>query len=827
MTTRNDILLSDGRHNKKFALTLNGKNAIQETSLSEDQFAAVIRSTGKKFGDFDEQRNWKGGRGVEYFNDNPDGYFDSKNCWTLSQGSLMPTLQMKFAKDIRSQDFVTPGSVTWKALLGADKYLDVSFSASSSYSAAHIYLWIRRVGRPGTLTVKLCADSGGEPDTVLKTITVTASDITDTLSVQHDFVPDSVQALTSGTTYHIKVYAGTDSAANHWEIGTGVASGLRSTDDTTWTATAYAPYYRITDADVKKVWYSFIYDDAMYVVDSKDSGAASVLFINGDRGLASSGGATSITQATKSWTSNMWTGAFVRIKRGTGLGQVREIVSNTSTALTIDPAWDVNPDNTSLYVIYATNRFTELTGHGLGKVVSCPVVSNDNVYFPQGATIMRVMNYTSAGAHQYAADATSYKAYYLATSTDSVDGPQLWRVDDTLYQVSRANAVSWGSNLTFKTAIPIGSTHYRATGMLLHSGIIYVFKEDSVWTIQADKAREEPYGISATPDIHNGQASATHNLFMYFSWLWSTERLYGGTLDDVGMDWKGIGLPDDRQGFASKYEPAVGWLFQGVDAGNEGTSSVLCYDGLYWHEILRGFKAGLRVRNVKWQPCDGTRHRLWTSIGSDLVYQVFPLNTANPLNDSSCAFEHEGVFVSSTIDMGAASRLPKYIKGLTLLTKNLSTSGMSVGMSYQVDNDIGTDSWVDVSPGFYESPEQELKLNIANVRQFRYRLILNTATNTTPVVVKSAVPSGFARVPFRRVWHFEIKTGEIYDNTGKKNVDPQELKDWLRLNASYPGIIHMESRFEDVNDHYVIISPPGVLPKSNDKDIINFSVMEI
>jgi len=824
---KNDILLSDGRHNKKFALTLDGAKAIQETSLSEDQFAAYIRNVGKKFGDFDEQRNWKGGRGVEYFNDNPDGFFDSKNCWTMSTGSLMPTLQMKFSKDLRAQDFVMPGSVEWKALLGTDKYLDVSFSASSSYSAAHIYLWIRRVGSPGTLTLKLCADSAGEPDTVLKTVTVTTATITDVLSVLHDFAPDAVQALVSGTTYHVEIYAGTDSSANHWDIGTGVASGLQSSDGSTWVATAYAPYFRITDADVKKVWYSFIYDDAMYVVDSKDSGSASVLFINGDRGLASSGAASSITQATKSWTANMWTGAFVRIKKGTGLGQVREIVSNTTTALTVTPVWDVNPDNTSLYVIYSTDRFTELTGHGLGKVVSCPVVSNNNVYFPQGTTaVMIVMNYTDAGAHQYAADATSYKAYYLITSTDAVDGPQLWRVDETLYKVSRANAVSWGSNLTFKTAITVGSSQYRATGLLLHSGIVYVFKEDSVWTVQADKAREEPYGLSATPDIHNGQAQASHNLFMYFSWLWSTERLYGGTLDDVGQDWKGIGLPDDRQGFTTKYEPAVGWLFASVDA-DTGTSSVLCYDGLYWHEVLRGYKAGQRARNVKWQPCDGARHRLWTSLGSDLVYQVFPLNTANPLNDSSCVFEHEAVLMSSTIDMGAASRLPKYIKGLTVLSKNLSTSGMSIGLSYQIDNDIGTDSWVDVSPGFYESPEQELRLNIADIRQFRYRLILRTSTNTTPVVVKSVVPSGFARVPFRRIWHLRIKTGEIYDNTGKRSVKPQELKDWLRLNAMYPGIIHMESRFEDIDDHYVIISPPGVLPKSNDKDVITFSVMEI
>src|SRR3972149_5009779 len=101
MANKYDLGLSDGKSNKKFILTFDGENAIQESSVSEDQFAAYIRNVSKKFGDFDEQRNWKGGRGSEYFNDNPEGFFDSQNCWTMTEGALMPTLHMKYAKQKR------------------------------------------------------------------------------------------------------------------------------------------------------------------------------------------------------------------------------------------------------------------------------------------------------------------------------------------------------------------------------------------------------------------------------------------------------------------------------------------------------------------------------------------------------------------------------------------------------------------------------------------------------------------------------------------------------------------------------------------------------
>jgi hypothetical protein len=79
------------------------------------------------------------------------------------------------------------------------------------------------------------------------------------------------------------------------------------------------------------------------------------------------------TQATfndtgKSWTTNQFTNATVRIVSGTGSGQARKILTNTATQLTIVYNWNTVPDATSTYEIYLSkcigNKFSHLRSEG-------------------------------------------------------------------------------------------------------------------------------------------------------------------------------------------------------------------------------------------------------------------------------------------------------------------------------------------------------------------------------------------------------------------------------------------------------------------------------
>jgi hypothetical protein len=72
--------------------------------------------------------------------------------------------------------------------------------------------------------------------------------------------------------------------------------------------------------------------------------------------------------STKTWTTNRWKNYAVRILSGTGAGQLRTILSNTSTALTLYKGWNVLPDNTSIYSIQGDSETMYIAAGGVGEV---------------------------------------------------------------------------------------------------------------------------------------------------------------------------------------------------------------------------------------------------------------------------------------------------------------------------------------------------------------------------------------------------------------------------------------------------------------------------
>lgn len=82
-----------------------------------------------------------------------------------------------------------------------------------------------------------------------------------------------------------------------------------------------------------------------------------------ENSTATAGGASTLTDGTKSWTVNQWSNYQVRIDGGTGFGQIRTIASNTGTVLTTSAAWTTAPDATSTYVIEANQDYIYALGN--------------------------------------------------------------------------------------------------------------------------------------------------------------------------------------------------------------------------------------------------------------------------------------------------------------------------------------------------------------------------------------------------------------------------------------------------------------------------------
>ena len=258
MAKQADIVLK--YHGVKYSLYFaGGISALQESSAEESSFNARFSRGKKRYGEdplltLAEFRDWSGGRGVKNFEDDNAGYYDGL-AWTLTPGVCVPAPRWQFCTGLRTENRYMGANMSWKSLLTTQRYISTAFSASASYAAAHIWLFVKRVGAPGTLTLDLCPNVGGAPGTASKSVTKTITDITDYIDVYEDFAHASPLSMVSGTNYHLVVYgSSTDNGNNHWEIGVdreNPGSKYSSTDTIgTWVDGDYKMYYRITDAHV-------------------------------------------------------------------------------------------------------------------------------------------------------------------------------------------------------------------------------------------------------------------------------------------------------------------------------------------------------------------------------------------------------------------------------------------------------------------------------------------------------------------------------------------------------------------------------------------------
>lgn len=102
----------------------------------------------------------------------------------------------------------------------------------------------------------------------------------------------------------------------------------------------------------------------------------SVFVIEGNvSGMASSATGTTLVHTGKTWTVNQWAKSQVRIVEGTGVGQVRNITSNTADTLTV-PAWGTNPDATSRYVIEPSDDYMFLMGNNAVTLYQYQISAN-------------------------------------------------------------------------------------------------------------------------------------------------------------------------------------------------------------------------------------------------------------------------------------------------------------------------------------------------------------------------------------------------------------------------------------------------------------------
>lgn len=410
------------------------------------------------------QSDWGSGRGIKDAASDRSRFADSKRLITRHPGTVILSGQEKYTTGYRQAEAYLPGKVTWKSLLTADRYIAYKFAASGTGNRKAAYLWIRRRGTPtSTLTVELCSDNAGNPGTVLKTVTATTTNITDTVSQLYEFLFSSVQAVTNTTSYWIKIYtSAADSTTNYWQVATDAARTnaltKSSSDGSSWSASTYDLYFRVVDDTTVGGSLFFYYKSQLYMVARNPSSPK--LYMNGDRGVATGTHSTTTLQdTTKSWTTNIFAGSVCLIISGANSEfsiSYRTVASNTSTTLTFSSPWERTPvSNDSVYVLLGSNVWTEITGHGLTTYPTDVVTAGDVCYFAQGDSIVmrRMREYiNNAVWTRDFADEANY-AKYLITYRHPTKGLVVCKVNDAATTgfpaFAMAKVEGWGRRLNW------------------------------------------------------------------------------------------------------------------------------------------------------------------------------------------------------------------------------------------------------------------------------------------------------------------------------------------------------------------------------------------
>lgn len=792
-----DISLSDGKNSVGLILcdSAGNHNPHAITRAPVPRTALKTTSGNQKYSDFEPpwspvaQEDWSGGRGLEDFDLDVSRYYDGWRANTL-YGQIFLGGQETYGTGYRDANSSLPGSVSWLSILpGTNKYAAVKFTTLAAYSATTIYLWLKRKGTPPQdLNVVLCSDDAGNPGAALQSAAIDTDDITDIISEFYK-ISFTGKLLGPSTDYWIKVYAADADDDNCWMIATKASAGTtkRSPDGAAWYNAAYDLYYRITGDDGGRRYKFFRYKYALYAIRKKAFGSPT-LYINGDRGVAdaNTGALGTLVDATKSWTVNEWAGCVVRIIGGKGVEEAqpwRVVSSNTATALTVSEDWLIEHDTTTEYVILASNKWTEITGHGLTADVKSILVINDIVYLAQGDSVnmRRARWYNNGGTatYEYADDGTN-KATFLKDARDYTDGNlRIWRANNDTISVSKAPVAAWGTNLVFGTAIPFMDSWGKITGLDSHgenADLLWVFREGSVFVINtSDKAEEIPLKeMHASMEYTNGSVSLPHNVYLYFNFGDGLERYYNNLLDDVGPN-KDEGLPNTRQGVISCMVGYPGKILAGIDAGSNGISSVLVNsgtsDGSGWSEIYRAPAAGLRVWDMAFDPIPGnTIDRLWIAVGDDFLWIPFPSGVKKPTRESNYTYVHESVVQSGYIYVGLYD-IHKFFHSLKLFTEGLSKDTCWVEVDYRIDDDT---AWTTIDGEFDESPMKELNLVPSygvNGKRIQLRLRLQTSDNTKTPIIKGTVLDNVSRVPVKYAYSFAFRN---YDNDVNLLGEPED-----------------------------------------------------
>lgn len=516
--------------------------------------------------------------------------------------------------------------------------------------------------------------------------------------------------------------------ASIWDRGTattGTATTLVDTNHGTnvanWTTNQWVGYWVFifsgTGAGQIRQITSNTGDTLVWSLAGTPLDSTSRYFILGfDAGTATAGATSTLTDSTKTWAVNRWANYAVRILHGTGRGQVRTIVSNTSTVLTVQNAWNVTPDTTSVFVIQGdTDKLYMISGGNAGILIH----NMESTVATFGRQIdWGIARSASAavGGHQPVAIASLSNATTTATVTTA--HPHQFRVGD-LVTVRGATDANFNVTNVAIASVPSATTFtYTMAGTPAATTIVGAQSTTTLtdftknWTTN-EHAGRILYLNTAAITASSGLAAGT------------TARIISNTATTLTLS---IAITAPTNG-VSRYSiaraDAIGALDFGVATGTQSTTTI--------QDTSKNWTTNI------WA---GRRVRLISSTGSPIEV-VIASNTNNTLTVSTITAPTAG----ST----------HYV----ILEGNLKGTGTNANWAFNTSNAVYRGRYMFVLRGGGVYGFERIDLTTDRISNINTQPLMETFTTGSMTAYDGGDRIYFHKDATQRIMYLDVVTGKV------------------------------------------------------------------
>ena len=363
--------------------------------------------------------------------------------------------------------------------------------------------------------------------------------------------------------------------------------------------------------------------------------------------------------------------------------------------------------------------------------------------------------------------------------------------------------LTFGTDLTFQTSILTGDNTHTINGLYNHNEQIWVAKDDFLYNVTGTIPTKYKYGADAAPSTRNGIAAVTgaDGLF-YIASFHDVMFISGSSAYPTNLPFN---LPSNRAGDVYDLTSKLGWVFAALDASKSGWSSVMRMNtsDRSWHEQIRGFDLGRRIRTVEWLEFEDVRPQLVWECAGELLYQQFPLYGVRPQQDSGLAYQPEGEIEFATMDL--LNTNPKYFSFFTGSTKNLANAanasayGREIAVDYQLNDNIGGATWLNAG-AFGLSPKDKVSVRKGSQTKLRARVRICSNQSNNPPVLENFALSMFQREPTFNSFLLDI------DAENDEELSGGDLYDALVDLVFTADVVETESIFEFLDKKQVLLS---------------------